>query len=71
MRMGLRGTLLIYVYVSELNRTRDRITVTVTTACVFFSALSLTVVRGTISVIAIVLVERREGGEGQRKVRHK
>jgi hypothetical protein len=35
-----------------------------------FSALSLTVVRTTISVIAIVLVERREGGR-DRKVRHK
>jgi hypothetical protein len=39
-----------------------------------FSALSLslTVIRTTISVIATVLVERREGEGGkQRKVRHK
>ena len=37
-----------------------------TTACVF-SLLSLTFVRGTISAIAIVLVERREGGGGGEK----
>ena len=57
---------------STLNKTRD--TVTVVAACVFsLLTLSLnlflyvTVVRATISVIAIVLVERREEEGGDRE----
>jgi hypothetical protein len=49
---------------SILNKTRD--TVTVAAACVFsLLSLSLTVIRTTISVIATVLVERREGEGGE------